>query len=148
MVARKEPVSRYLEGDAFQNSKGKESVPLVHVSALEEFQVRKQHDHAEALGINVELAKMPPGALLTIDGMAKIFGKSPTTIMRKVKEGRLPQPFRTFSKNQWCAGGVVLFLQQRMQDAQQRHGVPSKDARPNPAPGHFKALEKGTSPIR
>lgn len=111
-------------------------------------QASEQGEHTEALGIIVELAKLPPGTLLNVHGMAQIFGKSPNTIMRAVGEGRLPKPFRIFSENCWRAGDVDVFLQQRMQDAQQRTGESPKDARPDPSTEHFKPLQRGTSPIR
>ena len=55
----------------------------------------------QAFGIVVELAKLPPGTMLTLHGMARIFGKSSNTIMRAADEGRLPKPFRIFSENCW-----------------------------------------------
>ena len=45
----------------------------------------EQHEPADGLGIIVELAELPPGTLLTVNGMAQIFGKSPNTIMRAVR---------------------------------------------------------------
>ncbi|MDE0205796.1 MAG: helix-turn-helix domain-containing protein, partial [Candidatus Tectomicrobia bacterium] len=72
-------------------------------------------DPVEALDVIVELASLPAGTLLTVRGMAQIFGKSPNTIMRAVGEGRLPRPFRIFSENCWRAGDVDVFLQRRMQ---------------------------------
>ena len=86
----------------------------------------EQDEPTDGLGIIVELAKLPPGTLLTVNGMAQIFGKSPNTIMRAVGEGRLPRPFRIFSENCWRAGDVDVFLQRRMQDAQQRTGEHSQ----------------------
>ena len=111
-------------------------------------QVGEQDEHTDALGIIVELAKLPPGTLLTVNGMAQIFGKSTNTIMRAVGEGRLPKPFRIFSENCWRAGDVDVFLQRRMQDAQKATGERSHDARENPAPGHLTPLNRGASPIR
>ncbi len=100
-----------------------------------------QDEHTDALGIIVELAKLPPRTLLTVNGMVQIFGKSPNTIMRAVGEGRLPKPFRIFSENCWRAGDVDVFLQQRMQDAQQGGGERTQDARPDPSPGHLTPLK-------
>ena len=111
-------------------------------------QASEQEEHTDTLGIIVELAKLPPGTLLTVNGMAQIFGKSPNTIMRAVGEGRLPKPFRIFSENCWRAGDVDVFLQRRMQDAQERPGERSQDAQADRSPGHLKPLKRGASPIR
>ena len=105
-------------------------------------------DPVEALDVIVELASLPAGTLLTVRGMAQIFGKSPNTIMRAVGEGRLPRPFRIFSENCWRAGDVDVFLQRRMQDAQRLADEPSGDARSDSAPDRKKSLDRGRSPIR
>lgn len=111
-------------------------------------QAGEPDEHTDTLGIIVELAKLPPGTLLTVTGMAQIFGKSPNTIMRAVGEGRLPKPFRIFSENCWRAGDVDVFLQQRMQDAQQSTGERSRDDRADTPSGHLSPLKRGASPIR
>ena len=111
-------------------------------------QASQQDEHTDDLGIIVALAELPPGTLLTVNGMAQIFGKSPNTIMRAVGEGRLPKPFRIFSENCWRAGDLDVFLQRRMQDAQQRPGERAQDVRADPSPGHLKPLKQGASPIR
>ena len=108
----------------------------------------EQREPTDGLGIIVELAELPPGTLLTVNGMAQIFGKSPNTIMRAVGEGRLPRPFRIFSENCWRAGDVDVFLQRRMQDAQQRNGERSQGGKVDTAPGHMAPLRRGASPIR
>lgn len=111
-------------------------------------QASESHENSDTLGIIVELAELPPGTLLTVNGMAQIFGKSPNTIMRAVGEGRLPRPFRIFSENCWRAGDVDVFLQRRMQDAQQRNGERSQGGKADTPPGHMAPLRRGASPIR
>lgn len=111
-------------------------------------QASQQDERTDDLGIIVALAELPPGTLLTVNGMAQIFGKSPNTIMRAVGEGRLPKPFRIFSENCWRAGDLDVFLQRRMQDAQQRPGERAQDVRADPSPGHLTPLKQGASPIR
>ena len=105
-------------------------------------------EHAEALDVISELANMPPGTLLTLNGMAQVFGKSPNTIMRAVSEGRLPRPFRIFSQHCWRVGEVDGFLQRRMRDAQQGAVERPRAADPEVGPTHLKPLRKGASPIR
>ena len=111
-------------------------------------QTSQQDEHTDDLGSIVALAELLPGTLLTVNGMAQIFGKSPNTIMRAVGEGRLPKPFRIFSENCWRAGEVDVFLQQRMQDAQQSIGERSRDDRADTPSGHLSPLKRGASPIR
>ena len=113
--------------------------------------VEGQNGHDERtddIGINDELGKLTPSALLTIDGMAHVFGKSPNTILRAVEEERLPQPFRIFSGHCWRAGEVDAFLQQRICDAQNGARERRRPADPEAAPAHLKPLRKGDSPIR
>ena len=106
------------------------------------------YEHADDIGIVDELGKLPPGALLTVNGMARVFGKSPNTIMRAVNEKRLPKPFRIFSEHYWRVGEVDAFLQKRMCDAQQYVIERPRPADPEGAPTHLKPLKRGASPIR
>ena len=106
------------------------------------------HVHTDDIGIVDELGKLTPGALLTVNGMARVFGKSPNTIMRAVGEGRLPRPFRIFSEHYWRVGEVDAFLQKRMRDAQQNPMERPRPADPEAAPTHLSPLQKGASPIR
>lgn len=103
---------------------------------------------ADDLRIIVELAELPPGALLTLAGMAQIFGKSPNSIKRAVHEGRLPKPFRIFSENFWRAGELDGFLQKRMRDAQQVNLEHPDPVGPDLDPRPLQPLEEGASPIR
>ena len=105
-------------------------------------------ERVDALDMISELANLPPGTLLTLNGMAQIFGKSPNTIMRAVAEGRLPKPFRIFSQHCWRVGEVDAFLQKRMRDAQQVAVEHPGAADPEVGPTHLKPLRKGASPIR
>ena len=105
-------------------------------------------ERTDDIGINVEFAKLPPATLITVHGMAKIFGKSPKTIMRAVEEKRLPRPFRIFSENCWRAGEVDVFLQRRMLDAQQGTGGRCRDRKKDGSASHLTPLRRGTSPIR
>ena len=103
---------------------------------------------AGTLGIITELANLPPGTILTLHGMAQIFGKSANTIMRAVGEGRLPKPFRIFSENCWRAGDVDGFLQRRMQDAQDAAVEHWPDDAEDTPLGPMRPLRRGASPIR
>ena len=106
------------------------------------------HEPTDDIGIMDELGKLSPAALLTVNGMARIFGKSPNTILRAVTEGRLPKPFRIFSEHCWRAGEVDGFLQKRMRDAQQGGTERPRPDDPEAAPDHLKPLKRGASPIR
>ena len=111
-------------------------------------QFSDQEECTDDIGINVELAKLPPAGLLTVHGMAWIFGKSPKTIMRAVREKRLPRPFRIFSENCWRAGEVDVFLQRRMHDAQQGTGERCRDRKRDGSASRLTPLKRGASPIR
>ena len=108
----------------------------------------RPYDPAEAFDVIVDLAYLPAGTILTVRGLAYIFGKSPNTIMRSVSEERLPRPFRIFSENCWRAGEIDVFLQRRMQDAQRLADEPAGDASPDSAPDRKTSLKRGRSPIR
>ena len=105
-------------------------------------------ERTDDIGIMDELGKLSPAALLTVNGMARVFGKSPNTILRAVSEGRLPKPFRIFSEHCWRAGEVDAFLQKRMRDAQQSATGRPRPVDPETVPAHLKPLRKGASPIR
>ena len=108
----------------------------------------EQAEPTDPDGIFLGFAQLPPATILTISGMAKLFGKSPNSIMRAVAEGRLPKPFRIFSENCWRAGDVDVFLQRRMRDAQQETGEQSQDAEAEVPPGCLTPLKRGDSPLR
>ena len=108
----------------------------------------QQAEPTDPDGIFLGFAELPPATILTISGMAKLFGKSPNTIMRAVAEKRLPRPFRIFSENCWRAGEVDRYLQQSMQRAQQLTDQQPPETQPDATPNEPEPLRKGTSPIR
>ena len=108
----------------------------------------EQAEPTDPDGIFLGFAELPPATILTISGMAKLFGKSPNTIMRAVAEGRLPKPFRIFSENCWRAGDVDVFLHQRMRDAQQRTGEQPRHGEAEVPSRQLTPLKRGDSPLR
>ena len=108
----------------------------------------EQPEPTDPDGILLGFAELPPATILTVSGMAKLFGKSPNTIMRAVAEGRLPKPFRIFSENCWRAGDVDVFLHQRMRDAQERTGEQPRHGEAEMPSGHLTPLKRGDSPLR
>lgn len=82
--------------------------PLVEGSADEE---------KELPGIIVELGQLPPGAVVTEAGLAKIFHRHQVSVRRAVDRGELPVPTRLFGRQVWTAEAIRAHLSKRLEAA-------------------------------
>jgi predicted DNA-binding transcriptional regulator AlpA len=74
-------------------------------------------------GIFPELAALPPGTLITEDGLAGLLGRTcRETIKRAVERGELPRPVKLMGKNTWTAGAIIQHVEDRLKDEARRHG--------------------------
>lgn len=77
-------------------------------------------------GVYLQLATLPPGTLVTEDGLARLVGRAcRETIKRAVARGELPRPVKMFGQNTWTAGAIIRFVEDRL-DAEQRKFAPRK----------------------
>lgn len=70
----------------------------------------------------VELALLPPGALLDECAMAEVFAVTKRTIRRMVNKQELPPPISLAGRSTWVAGSVVQHIADRVDEASQRAG--------------------------
>lgn len=74
----------------------------------------------EALpGVCAFIGALPPGALVTEEGLAGMFDKCTASIKAAVDRGELPRPARLMGKNTWTAGAIVRHHEARL-DAEAR----------------------------
>ena len=71
----------------------------------------------KATGVVRAIGDLPPGAVLTTEGLADIFGCHVCTIRRAVRRGELPEPMRFMGGSTWLAGKIVEHLEARQEAA-------------------------------
>ena len=71
----------------------------------------------QADSIVLELGAMPPGAIISKEGLAKIFARQPISIERAVKRGELPAPARLLGCERWTAGAILRHIEKKMSEA-------------------------------
>jgi hypothetical protein len=73
-------------------------------------------DTPELPGVYAAIGALPPGALVTEDGLAGLLGKEcRESIKRAVARGELPYPVRLMGKNTWTAGAIVRHVEDRLE---------------------------------
>jgi hypothetical protein len=70
---------------------------------------------ADLPGIFATIGALPPGALITEAGLAKLLGKCNASIKAAVHRGELPFPVRLMGKNTWTAGAIVRHHENRLE---------------------------------
>ena len=66
-------------------------------------------------GVFAAIGALPPGALITEAGLAKLLGKCTASIKAAVHRGELPFPVRLMGKNTWTAGAIVRHHENRLE---------------------------------
>jgi hypothetical protein len=80
----------------------------------------QEPETGDAAGVYPELGGLPPGTLVTEDGLAHLLGRAcRETIKRAVDRGELPRPVRLMGRNTWTAGAIVRHMDARL-DAESR----------------------------
>jgi len=64
-----------------------------------------------------ELGELPPGTVLSVAELAKLFDRCGRSVRRAVQRGELPPPVRLFGAWVWTAGALVQHIEQRLADA-------------------------------
>lgn len=65
-------------------------------------------------GIIAVLGELQPGAVITEEGVAGLFGRHVASVKRAVQRGELPPPCRLFGQNAWTAGVLVRHFEERL----------------------------------
>lgn len=74
-------------------------------------------DPGESPGIIAALGELKPGAILTEEGVARLFNRHPASVKRAVQRGELPPPCRLFGGNAWTAGALIRHIEKRLEEA-------------------------------
>ena len=69
------------------------------------------------LGIISELGELPAGAVITEQGLGRIFDRHKVSVKRAVERGELPPSIRLFGEPVWTAGVLLEHLSKRLDDA-------------------------------
>ena len=76
------------------------------------------HNKAEdSLGIICELGSLPPGAIVSEEGLARIFQRHHVSIKRAVQRGELPPSVRLFGEPVWTVAAIQDHLKNRLETA-------------------------------
>jgi len=65
------------------------------------------------------LGDLPPGAIVTKQALAEMFGRCVSTIERGVERGELPPAIEMFGQKRWTAGVLLAFVEKRLAAAAQ-----------------------------
>ena len=68
-------------------------------------------------GIVAELGRLGQTALITEEGLARLFSRHPVSVKRAVQRGELPPPCKLFGANLWTVGILIRHIEQRLEQA-------------------------------
>jgi hypothetical protein len=68
-------------------------------------------------GIVTALGELKPGAIVTEEGVARLFNRHASSVKRAIQRGELPPPCRLFGANVWTAGALVQHIENRPEQA-------------------------------
>ena len=78
---------------------------------------------ADLPGVFAAIGALPPGALITEAGLAKLLGKCTASIKAAVHRGELPFPVRLMGKNTWTAGIIIKHHENRMNSIAKKYAT-------------------------
>jgi len=74
-----------------------------------------------SLGIICELGNLPPGAIVSEEGLARIFQRHHVSIKRAVQRGELPPSVRLFGEPVWTVAVIQEHLKNRLEAARKEN---------------------------
>jgi len=80
----------------------------------------KDAHEADLPGVIEAFGRMPRDALVTESGLASIFGRHPSSVMRAVERRELPPPVRLFNAKMWTVGTILDYLAARLAEAERK----------------------------
>ncbi len=75
----------------------------------------------DSLGIICELGNLPPGAIVSEEGLARIFRRHHVSIKRAVQRGELPPSVRLFGELVWTVAVIQEHLKNRLETARKEN---------------------------
>lgn len=73
------------------------------------------------VGIIKELGELPPGAVISEEGLAKIFNRHQVSVKRAIQRGELPPSVKLFGEQVWTVKVLLEHLTTRLQSAQKEN---------------------------
>jgi hypothetical protein len=74
-------------------------------------------DGNNLLGIIAVLGDLKSGAIITEEGVARVFNRHVASVKRAVQRGELPPPTRLFGQNVWTVGILIRHIEGRLDQA-------------------------------
>ena len=74
-------------------------------------------DGNNLLGIIAVLGELKPGAIITEEGVARLFNRHVASVKRAIQRGELPPPTRLFGQNVWTVGTLIRHIETRLDQA-------------------------------
>ena len=75
-------------------------------------------DSQDVPGVIADLGALPRGAIVTDVGLAKIFKRCRVSILRAVRRGELPEPFRLLGAYSWSVGALLAHFEKKQAERQ------------------------------
>jgi hypothetical protein len=69
------------------------------------------------LGVIAVLGELKPAAIITEEGVARVFNRHVASVKRAVQRGELPPPTRLFGQNVWTVGTLIRHIETRLDQA-------------------------------
>jgi integrase len=71
-------------------------------------------DENSLLGIITVLGELKPAAIITEEGVARLFNRHVASVKRAVQRGELPPSTRLFGQNVWTVGTLIRHIESRL----------------------------------
>jgi|SRR5262245_53768759 len=92
-------------------------------------------------GIIAALGELQPSAIVTEEGVARLFNRHIVSVKRAVERGELPPPCRLFGAKVWTVGSLIRYIEQRLdRAAQQAERETQRMQHLSPLPEHRRRL--------
>jgi hypothetical protein len=108
------PVPGRSQDDA--ESQSGEALAGVVADALDEGQAMDNQEPIE-FGVIRKLGDLPPDAVISEDGLARLFGRHRVSIRRAVRRGELPPSVRLFGESTWTIEALRSHMNKRIETA-------------------------------
>lgn len=74
-------------------------------------------DRIHLPGVVAELGQLGASAVITEEGVARLFSRHPASVKRAVQRGELPEPIRMFGQSTWTVGVLIGHIEKRLEKA-------------------------------
>ena len=92
-------------------------VDLLSKNHPESLGVEPCNDLSSTPGVIAVLGELKSGAIITEEGVARLFDRHVASVKRAVQRGELPPPCRLFGKSTWTVGALIRHIENRLEQA-------------------------------